>query len=62
MTQRIQCDMDQVFGVCYEILEIMETYNEQEQSLKGIGTPGGLEHMGDVWSLFMKWEKILIGK
>jgi hypothetical protein len=45
--------------VCDEILEIMETYREQEASTYGVGTPGGLEHMGDVWRLLRKWEQLL---
>lgn len=46
-------------AVCDEVLEIMVTYHEQEKSSRGVGTPGGLEHMGDVWRLFMRWEKQL---
>ena len=42
--------------VCGEIMRIMQTYHEQEATDRGIGTPGGLEHMGDVWKLFHKWE------
>ncbi len=45
--------------VCEEILEIMKTYHEQESEPGGVDTPGGLEHMGDVWRLFYKWEKML---
>ena len=45
--------------VCAEIREIMETYREQEASPRGIDTPGGLEHMGDVWKLLRKWDKML---
>jgi len=45
--------------VCAEILRIMETYREQEASPSGVGTPGGLEHMGDVWRLLAKWERLL---
>lgn len=45
--------------VCDEILEIMTTYHEQEASPRGVGTPGGLEHMGDVWRLLRKWEGML---
>jgi hypothetical protein len=37
--------------VCDKILDIMKTYHEQE-ARGGIDTPGGLEHMGDVWRLF----------
>lgn len=45
--------------VCNEIVAIMETYREQEASPLGVGTPGGLEHMGDVWRLLAKWEREL---
>ena len=45
--------------VCEQIMEIMETYHEQEATPFGVDTPGGLEHMGDVWSLFGKWETLL---
>lgn len=44
--------------VCDEILKIMATYHKQEEE-GGIGTPGGLEHMGDVWRLFHRWERII---
>lgn len=47
--------------VCDEILEIMATYHEQEARPSGVDTPGGLEHMGDVWGLFSKWEAMLKG-
>lgn len=41
--------------VCSEIQEIMNTYREQEA--KGnVDTPGGLEHMGDVWRLLSDWD------
>jgi hypothetical protein len=45
--------------VCREILQIMDTYHEQERSTCGVDTPGGLEHMGDVWRLLSRWECIL---
>jgi hypothetical protein len=45
--------------VCAEIQDIMRVYREQEASRDGIGTPGGLEHMGDVWRLLRKWDKEL---
>ena len=45
--------------VCDEIMKIMNTYHRQEATDDGVGTPGGLEHMGDVWRLFMKWENLL---
>ena len=41
-----------------EIQEIMVTYREQEAA-GSIDTPGGLEHMGDVWRLLRKWDKLL---
>lgn len=33
-------------AVCNDILRIMRVYHEQEESGRGTGTPGGLEHMG----------------
>jgi hypothetical protein len=45
--------------VCDQIISIMETYHEQDASPSGVDTPGGLEHMGDVWRLFAKWEALL---
>lgn len=45
--------------VCMNILDIMETYHEQNARPAGIDTPGGLEHMKDVWNLFLKWENLL---
>lgn len=45
--------------VCKEIIEIMNVYHEQHDSPWGVGTPGGLEHMGDVWALLSKWERLL---
>lgn len=42
-----------------EILSIMKVYHQQEA--KGnIDTPGGFEHMGDVWSRFLIWERLLL--
>lgn len=44
--------------VCEEILGIMATYHEQSAA-GDVGTPGGLEHMGDVWKLLSRWERAL---
>lgn len=44
--------------VCAEIREIMATCREQEAAGR-IDTPGGLEHMGDVWVLLAKWDRSL---
>ena len=45
-------------AVCEEILDIMRVYHEQEA--RGyVDTPGGLEHMGDVWQMLSRWEKVL---
>lgn len=52
--------MDSCKHVCQEILAIMNCYREQEASDYGVSTPGGLEHMGDVWRLFRKWEGLLL--
>lgn len=46
-------------AVCADILRIMATYHEQLASDRGLGTPGGLEHMGDVWKLLGEWEGML---
>lgn len=45
--------------VCKEIIEIMSVYHDQMNTPWGVGTPGGLEHMGDVWALLSKWEHLL---
>jgi len=44
--------------VCTEIQRIMATYREQEAAGE-VGTPGGLEHMGDVWRLLSRWDREL---
>jgi hypothetical protein len=41
--------------VCAEIMAIMEEYRYQE-SRGNVDTPGGLEHMGDVWGLLREWD------
>jgi hypothetical protein len=43
--------------VCDEIVDIMRTYREQEATYYGVDTPGGLEHMGDVWRLLRRWDE-----
>ena len=45
--------------ICAEIQYIMQVYREQEATPYGVDTPGGLEHMGDVWSLLARWDKEL---
>ena len=40
-----------------ELLDIMFVYHQQEDR-GNIDTPGGLEHMGDVWRLLLKWEEM----
>ena len=47
--------------VCEEIIDIMRVYDEQSKSSYGVDTPGGLEHMGDVWRLFDRWRAALAG-
>lgn len=46
--------------ICAEIQEIMKTYREQEATMRGVDTPGGLEHMGDVWRLLGRWDRELL--
>jgi hypothetical protein len=55
----LKMNLENAVLVCSEILAIMETYHEQDRSIRGVDTPGGLEHMGDVWGLLSKWEKML---
>lgn len=45
-----------------EIIEIMKTHDEQMDAHGYVDTPGGLEHMGDVWSLLSKWRDRLLAK
>ena len=49
-------------AVCKEIIEIMNTYDEQEAERGYVDTPGGLEHMGDVWRLLRRWRDALEAK
>jgi hypothetical protein len=44
-----------VKAVCDEIIEIMATHDEQMNKNGYVDTPGGLEHMGDVWRLLSRW-------
>jgi hypothetical protein len=44
--------------VCNEIMEIMAEYRIQEREAR-VDTPGGLEHMGDVWRLLNRWDREL---
>lgn len=45
--------------IAAEIQRIMQTYREQEASAYGVDTPGGLEHMGDVWRMLARWDELL---
>lgn len=45
--------------ICAEIQKIMRDYREQETSRYGVSSPGGLEHMGDVWRLFHRWDEMI---
>ena len=47
--------------VCAEIINIMKEFDRQEAA-GGVDTPGGLEHMGDVWRLLDTWRKMLCPK
>ena len=46
--------------ICREIQAIMETYREQMNTKGYIDTPGGLEHMGDVWRTLERWGSELL--
>lgn len=46
--------------ICNEILEIMKEYHRQcDEYGYATGSPGGMEHMGDVWDVFLGWEREL---
>ena len=57
--QRLRHENIQQEKVCKEIIKIVEEYHEQMKSPWGVGTPGGLEHMGDVWSKLANWAWML---
>lgn len=41
-----------------ELTDIMKEYRRQED--RGhVDSPGGLEHMGDVWRLMKRWDRLL---
>lgn len=44
--------------IAREIIEIMGTRDRQEAE-HTYGTPGGLEHIGDVWRLLDQWRRRL---
>ncbi len=45
-----------------EILEITREYHRQLNKKCYVDSPGGLEHMGDVWRLLLKWEEQIKNK
>jgi hypothetical protein len=46
----------------YEIVAIMKEYDRQMEDRGYVDTPGGLEHMGDVWSLLEGWRKLILAE
>lgn len=46
-------------AVCAEITEIMAEHDRQMDERGYVDTPGGLEHMGDVWTLLDRWRNEL---
>jgi len=58
VTAELQKENARLKPICAEIQEIMQDYREQESEGR-ISTPGGLEHMGDVWRLLRKWDAAL---
>jgi hypothetical protein len=42
-----------------EIQDIMTVYRQHEKTAFGVDSPGGLEHMGDVWRLLGRWDELL---
>lgn len=54
MSEHSHRQASEAMAIANEIIEIMKTYDEQEAE-GCIDTPGGLEHMGDVWRLLGGW-------
>jgi len=53
------CQLHATAQICAELQQIMKVYREQEKTEYGVDTPGGLEDMGDVWTLLMRWDRML---
>ena len=51
-------EVERLRSVTNQIVAIMHTYDEQEAA-GCVDTPGGLEHMGDVWRLLDRWRAAL---
>lgn len=47
-------------AICQDITNIMQTYDEQMDAHGYVDTPGGLEHMGDVWRLLDRWRHMIV--
>lgn len=45
-------------AICDDIQEIVAEYRRQDAE-GGVDTPGGLEHMGDVWRLLSRWDAMI---
>lgn len=57
--EAVKAERDRLLMITSQIQSIMATYREQQKSPFGVDSPGGLQHMGDVWNLFAKWETAL---
>jgi hypothetical protein len=55
---RLTAEIAAMRSVCDEIVMIMRTYREQEAA-GSVDTPGGLEHMGDVWKQLSEWDETI---
>ena len=56
---KLKADNERLQAICDEIQRIMVVYREQEAKYGYVDTPGGLEHMGDVWRLLASWDAAL---
>ena len=59
MTHRA-IEIANVMEVCHEILDIMAEYDKQLEEHGYVDSPGGFEHMGDVWYQFQVWQGMLV--
>lgn len=51
----IQEKQETMKTVCAEIVEIAREYERQYEKRGYVDSPGGLEHMGDVWTQIQVW-------
>lgn len=59
LIEKLLVDIQPWLQVREELLDIMRAYDEQMAENGYVDTPGGLEHMGDVWNLLSGWRDMI---